>query len=121
MTTNGTSYLVIHKPWSEPYGVYDLFATTNLAPRAWQWVMRTTAGQTNVTATGLAGPNEFFILGTMLAASDGSGLTAAYEHLVGVSSDGYGTPNAWYLQNGMNPQTPGVSNQDPNQDGLPNW
>lgn len=123
MTSNGTAYLVIHTPWSEPEGVYDVFATTNLAPSAWQWVMRTTAGQTNVTATGLAGPNEFFILGTMWTTNYVSGLTVAYEHLVGstLSSDGYGTPNAWYLQNDINPRTSGVGSQDPNQDGLANW
>ncbi len=122
-TTNGTTALVINTPWNEPDGSYDLFATTNLAPGAWQWVMRTAAGQTNVTATGLAGPNGFFILGTMLPANDGSGLTVAYENLVGsaFSSDGYGTPNAWYLQNNLNPLASGVATQDPNQDGLANW
>jgi hypothetical protein len=123
MTSNGTAYLVIHMPSSEPDGVYDLFATTNLAPSAWQWVLRTTAGETNLIVTGLAGPNEFFILGTMLLANDGSGLTVAYEHLVGsaLSSDNYGTPNAWYLQNDLNPLIPGIATQDPDQDGLLNW
>ena len=123
MTTNGTADLLIHTPSNELDGVYDLFATTNLAPSAWQWVMRTAAGQTNLTVTGLAGPNEFLILGTMLPANDLSGLTVAYENLVGniLPSDGYGTPNAWYLQYNLNPLTSGVAAQDPDQDGLPNW
>jgi hypothetical protein len=122
-TLNGTAYLVIHAPSGATNDVYDLFATTNLAPSAWQWVLRTTAGETNLIVTGLAGPNEFFILGTMLLASDGSGLTVAYEHLVGsaLSSDNYGTPNAWYLQNDLNPLIPGIATQDPDQDGLLNW
>ncbi len=119
-TPAGTAYLVINMPWNVTNGVYDVFATTNLAPSAWQWVMRTAAGQTNLTVTGLPGPNEFFILGTMQLASDGSGLTVAYEQLVGTTlpNDGYGTPNAWYLQNNL---TPFEATQDPDQDGLLNW
>jgi hypothetical protein len=128
VSPNDTAYLGILIP-SNPTndfvanGVYDVFATTNLVPSAWQWLMRTTAGETNLTITGLPGPNEFFILGTMQLANDGSGLTVAYENLVGntFSSDGYGTPNAWYLENGINPLSPGVATQDSDQDGLLNW
>ena len=122
-TNNGTSmtaYLVINTPWNVTNGVYDLFATTNLAPSAWQWLGRCSPGQTNLTVVNLASPTEFFILGTMQLANDGSGLTVAYEQLVGTTlpNDGYGTPNAWYLQNNL---TPFEATQDPDQDGLLNW
>ena len=122
-TLNGTAALVIHAPAGATNDVYDLFVTTNLAPSAWQWVLRTAVGETNLVITGLAGLNEFFILGTMLAAKDGSGLTVAYENLVGTafSNDGHGTPNAWYLQYDLDPLQAGVATQDPNQNGLPNW
>jgi hypothetical protein len=122
-TLNGTASLVIHAPAGATNDVYDLFATTNLAPSAWQWVLRTTVGETNLVVTGLAGPNEFFVLGTMLAAKDGSGLTVAYESLVGniLPSDGHGTPNAWYLQYDLNPLISGIATQDPNNDGLLNY
>jgi len=122
-TNNGTSItanLVINTPWNVTNGVYDLFATTNLAPSAWQWLGRCSPGQTNLTVVNLASPTEFFILGTMQLANDGSGLTVAYEQLVGTTlpNDGYGTPNAWYLQNNL---TPFEATQDPDQDGLLNW
>jgi hypothetical protein len=121
--TNGTVGLVINTPWNVTDGVFDLFATTNLLSSTWQWLMRTAPGQTNLTATGLSEPNEFFVLGTMQPAADGSGLTTAYENLVSsaFSSDGYGTPNAWYLQNDLNPLTLGIGNQDPALNGLSNW
>jgi hypothetical protein len=45
----------------------------------------------------------------------------AWERLVGKSSDGYGTPNAWYLAQGLDPQTPGIGSEDLNGSGLPNW
>ncbi len=122
--TNTTASLVINPPWNVTNGVYDLFYTTNLAPPStWVWVTRCAPGQTNLTVTGLGDPQGFFILGTMELANDGSGLTVAYENLVGstFSSDGYGTPNAWYLQNNINPLASGVATQDPDQDGLLNY
>lgn len=126
--TSMTTYMVINTPWNVTNGVYDLFASTNLAPSAWQWVLRCDPGQTNLTVTAPAGPNEFFILG-LTNDADGDLLTDAYEQLVShsdpntfnVSADGYGTPSAWYQQNGINPQTPGVATLDPDQDGLMNW
>ena len=86
-TSNGnsgttiTSYLTIHTPWNVTNGVYDLFATTNLAPSAWRWVMRCDPGQTNLIVTNLTTPQEFFILG-LTNDTDGGGLTDAYEKLV---------------------------------------
>jgi len=84
-TSNGTANLSINAPWNVTNGVYDLFSTTNLAPNGWLWVMRTAPGQTNLIMTGLSGRNEYFILGSTLPADDGSGLTVAYEHLVGIA------------------------------------
>ena len=131
-TTNASSSmtadLVIHSPWNVTNGVFDLFATTDLAPSAWQWVLRCLPGQTNLTVANLTSPNEFFILG-LTNDADGDGLTDAYEKLVShtdpnvftvLSSDGVGVPDAWYLQNGVNPLAPGVAGQDPDQDGLAN-
>jgi len=123
ITPNGTAGLIINSPWNVTNGVFDLFATTNLLSSTWQWLLRTAPGQTNLTATGLSGPNEFFVLGTMQPAADASGLTTAYENLVSnaFSSDGFGTPNAWYLQNNLNPQTPGIGTLDPVLNGLLDW
>lgn len=84
-TPDGTASLKINTPWDVTNGIYDLFATTNLAPGGWGWVMRTAAGQTNLTVTGLPSQSKFFILGSTLPAGDGSGLTVAYENLVGVA------------------------------------
>lgn len=35
--------------------------------------------------------------------------------------DGYSTPNAWYLAQGLNPQTPGIGSTNLNGSGLANW
>jgi hypothetical protein len=110
ITTNGMAYLVINTPWTVTNGVYDLFATTNLAPSAWQWVLRCAPGQTNLTVTGLAGPNEFFILG-LTNDADGDLLTDAYEKLVSHTdptnsiSNLDGIPDGWEILLGLNPQT----------------
>jgi len=125
--TSLTAWLVINSPWNVTNGVYDLFATTNLAPSAWQWVTRCAPGQTNLTVTGLTDPMNFFLLATTNDA-DGDGWTDAYETLVSHtdpnvfntwSGDGM-TPILWYVAQGINPQAPGVGNQDPDQDGLVN-
>ena len=125
--SNATAGLVINSPWNVTDGVYDLFATTHLAPSAWQWVTRCTPGQTNLTVTGLTSPREFFILG-LTNDADGDGLTDAYETLVSHtdpnvfntwSGDGV-PPILWYVAQGINPQAPGVDGQDPDQDGLSN-
>ena len=132
-TTNASTGMManlgIHSPWNVTNAVYDLFATTNLAPSAWQWVLRCAPGQTNLTVPNLAIPDEFFILG-LTNDADGDGLTDAYEKLVShtdpniftaLSSDGMGTPDAWYLQNGLNPLASGVASQDQDHDVLQNY
>ena len=61
-TNNGTSItanLVINTPWNVTNVVYDLFATTNLAPSAWQWLGRCSPGQTNLTVTDLPARRNF--------------------------------------------------------------
>ena len=112
--------------------LYDVFMTTNLvAPGAntlWQWVTNSSAGQW-LNFPSLPWTNAFFILGTPQD-TDGDGLTDAYEILVSKtsptnytmwSSDGYGTPDAWYLAHGFNPLARGVATGDSDHDGLLNW
>ncbi len=105
---------------------YDVFSTTNLASplsnSVWTWL-----GQgTNCgiyTITNQPTTQSFYLLGTPLPASDGSGLTLAYENLISAafSSDGFGTPNAWYLWQGLNPKIPGIGSADSDGDGLLNY
>ena len=116
-----TAYLVIHPPWNVSAGVYDLFATTNLVPSAWQWVLRCNPGQTNLTVTGLAYPNEFFILG-LTNDTDGDGLSDAFEELVShtdpnsYSTDGTGMSDGWEWEYfGSISNNPAA---DPDGDGL---
>ncbi len=116
-----TAYLMIHPPWNVSSGVYDLFATTNLAPSAWQWVLRCAPGQTNLTVTNLTSPNEFFILG-LTNDADVDGLSDAFELLVShtnpnlPSTDGSGMSDGWQWQ-----YFGSISNNpsgDPDGDGL---
>jgi hypothetical protein len=121
--TSITAYLVIHTPWNVANGVYDLFATTNLAPSAWQWVLRCAPGQTNLTVTNLTSPNNFFILG-LTNDADGDGLSDAFELLVShtstnsPSTDGSGMSDGWEWQYfGSISNNPSA---DPDGDGLSN-
>ncbi len=63
--TDQTAALVIHQPWNAAVnGVYDVVFTTNLTPpAAWQWVMRTAQGQTNLVVSNLPPDLGFFRLG----------------------------------------------------------
>ncbi len=113
--SNTTAYLVIHIPWNETNGVYDLFGTTNLSANVpglnvtnWVWLARTTAWQTNISMANLWPDMGFFILGTMLD-SDGDGLTDAYEKLVSHTdpnnpdTSGDGISDGWEVALGLNP------------------
>jgi hypothetical protein len=106
---------------------YDVFSTTNLTSplsnSVWTWLGQgTNCGIYYVTNQ----PDTqcFYLLGNLLA-SDGSGLSVAYENLISAafSSDGYGTPNAWYLRQGLSPQIYGVGigGDDADGDGLLNY
>ena len=119
--TSMTAYLVINTPWTVTSGVYDLFATTNLAPVAWQWVLRCAPGQTNLTATNLTSPNDFFILG-LTNDADGDSLSDAFEKLVShtdstlYSTDNTGMSDGWEWQSfGSISNSPSA---DPDGDGL---
>lgn len=119
--TSITAYITIHPPWNITAGVWDIFATTNLAPTAWQWVYRTAPGETNIVITGLAYPNEFFTAASTND-TDGDGLTDAFEKFVShtdpnlYSTDGTGMSDGWEWQNfghtGIDP------NGDPDGDQL---
>jgi len=105
---------------------YDVFATTNLwfgniTSGVWNWLGQGTNGGA-YAITNQSTNQQFYILGGT-PAQDGSGLTIAYENLIshGSWSDVHGTPLAWYIWQGLNPQTPGIATQDPGQDGLANW
>ena len=74
--TNATAYLVIHPPWNVTNGVYDLLYCTNLAlPIAWQWILRTDPGQTNLEVSNAIDPQGFYRLGAPndLVANDSLG------------------------------------------------
>lgn len=122
--TSITAYITIHPPWNITNGVWDIFATTNLAPTAWQWVFRSAPGQTNAVITGLAYPNEFFTAASTND-TDGDGLSDAFEKYVShtnpnlYSTDGTGMSDGWEWQHfghtGIDP------NGDPDGDGLSNY
>jgi hypothetical protein len=115
---------------------YDLYATTNLTIDVaglnrtnWAWLGRLAPGQTTFTNdTKLSDLQCFYRLG-LTNDCDGDSLPDAYEILVShtavcgydfVSSDGYGTPDGWYLLHNLNPLTPGIGGLDPDQDWLTN-
>jgi len=118
--------ITIHPPWNLPAGVWDVFAATDLASNTWQWVFRSAPGQTNVTLTGLAYPNEFFRAASTND-TDGDLLSDAFEKWVSHSdpqvsdpapADDQGVPYAWYVQNGL---SPGSALLDPDADALVNY
>lgn len=111
--SNSLAYFVIHTP--ETNGVYDLFSTTNMAPSYvglnqtnWVWILRTAAGQTNITLTNIWQWQGWFELGTMLD-GDSDGITTAFETLVSHTSpsnadtDGDGILDGVEVQYALNP------------------
>lgn len=114
---------------------YEICMTTNLAPSdstghvQWSWLGRGYACN-SYTFTGQPDAGAFYILGDATVDPDGDGLSTPYELWVShtdpnsytsLSSDGYGTPDAWYLAHGLNPLTPGIATQDANGNGVLNW
>lgn len=62
--TNSTVSLVIHPPWNATTNVYYLFNCTDLTPpAAWQWLLRTDPGQTNLAITNVPDTQAFYRLG----------------------------------------------------------
>jgi hypothetical protein len=124
-TNTGSSLtvgLVIHPPWNAGYNVYNLYATTNLAPAVWQWVLRCTPAQTNLVVTNLVSQTEFFRLTINTTDTDGDGLSDEYELYVShtntnsPSTDGSGMSDGWQWQYfGSISNNP---NGDPDGDGL---
>ena len=104
----------------------DVFATTNivgvsLTNSTWTWLGRGTNCGT-YAITNQSTNQAFYMLGAEMAL-DGSGLTVAYENLISTNAigDTNGTPTAWYLNEGLNPQTiANIGIQDPDLDGLLN-
>jgi len=113
---------------------YEIFSVSNLVGNSieaaqWVWLGR---GYTcnNYIFSAQPEPQAFYVLGSSSADPDGDGLSTSYEMLVSktnphdydaLSHDGHGTPDAWYLQHGLNPLTSGIGGQDPNGNGVPNW
>ncbi len=71
--TNQTAELVIHPAWNAVANEeYDVGYTTNLTPpTAWQWLMRTAPGQTNLLISNLPPDLGFFRLGMPTAIRPG--------------------------------------------------
>lgn len=106
---------------------YDVFATAYLqAPitdAVWVWLgqgYRCTTYTVNIPSA-----NAYLILGTPQD-SNGDGVSDAYSLLVAhldptnqvQTADSYGVPYAWYVQNGLDPQS---ALQDPDGDALLNY
>jgi hypothetical protein len=112
--------------------LYDVYATpalgSPLTNAPWAWLGRTTTCS-QFSAGGQSNTASLYILGTPQDSGNG-GLPDAYCLLIlktvpplgyTPSSDGYGTPDAWYLAHGLNPLTLGIALQDPNGNGIPNY
>jgi len=124
-TNTGSSLkagLVIHLPWNVGYNIYNLYATTNLAPAVWQWVLRSPPGQTNLVVTNLVSQTEFFRLAINTTDTDGDGLSDEYELYIShtnpnlASTDNSGMSDGWQWQSFGS-----ISNNpsgDPDGDGL---
>jgi hypothetical protein len=131
LTNNGRMNLQFTIEGGASAVAYDVFANstlglivTNSSP--WAWMGQGYTCQT-YTLTNLQGAC-YLVLGTPVDTS-GSGLTDAYERLVlhlnpqnqSQQTDAYGVPIGWYAQHGLDPVTPGIGGQDPDQDGLLNY
>jgi thrombospondin type 3 repeat protein len=105
--TSQTAYFTIWPPTGVTNSVYDLFYTTNLATDVsglngtnWAWVLRSGAGETNLTVTNLTADNNFFQLG-LTNDTDGDGLSDAFERLVShtdpnnADQNTNGIPDGW--------------------------
>ena len=99
-----------------PYDVFSaptVWTNNNITNGTWTWLGQGTNTGT-YAITNQPSTKQFYILGGSQA-SDGSGLTTAYENLLG------SVPPAWYLNQSLNPVTRSLATQDPNGNGLQNW
>jgi hypothetical protein len=63
--TNDIANLVIHPPCNVTNGVYELYYCTNLtSPIAWQWLLRSQPGQTNLIVPNATDTQGFYRLGS---------------------------------------------------------
>jgi hypothetical protein len=132
-----TSGIILTLTNGDPTVCYDIYATTNLGLEVpglnrtnWAWLGRLAPGQITFTNDiTLSDLQCYYRLG-LTNDCDGDSLPDAYELLVShtapcgydfISSDGYGTPDGWYLLHNLDPRAPGIATQDANHDGLPNW
>jgi hypothetical protein len=105
--TSQTAYFTLWPRTNATATVYDLYYTTNLATDVnglngtnWSWVLRSSAGQTNLTVTNLTTDNNFFRLG-LTNDTDGDGLSDAFEKLVAhtdpnnADQNTNGIPDGW--------------------------
>jgi hypothetical protein len=129
--TNGTADLIIHNPQDLTNSpVWDLYGTTNLNLEwpglngtNWTWVLRTEAGQTNVTASALSDLQCYYRLGDTNDL-DEDGLTDIFEKLVSHSDPGAANPGGDDLDDygeyllGRNPHAAGTVADTGNQTGL---
>src|SRR6266700_3933033 len=108
---------------------YDVFGTTAMRGNSitndqWAWLGQVYTCN-RYTLTNQPAAYAFYVLGTPQD-TDLDGLTDAYEVLVSKTdptkaiSNNDGIPEAWEVLNGLDPQSPGLGGQDPDQDALTN-
>lgn len=106
---------------------YDVFATGNLQSpltnAIWIWLGQ--GQRCNTYTVNIPSPSACLVMGTPQD-SNGDGITDAYSLLIAhidpnqtATTDDYGVPYAWYVQNGLNPN--GAATQDPDGDALLNY
>jgi hypothetical protein len=104
--TNGWVPLTITNTMSDT--LYEIESEQALTNSAWAWEC-SVMGAANQNWTATAVPE-----------GDRTNMLFFRAESLG-SSDSYGVPWAWYVQNGFTSLTPGLGGQDANGDGLPNW
>jgi hypothetical protein len=125
-TSGGTMNVKFTIEGGLPGYAYDVFATgylqSPITNAIWSWLGQ--GYQCNTYTVNVPSANAFLILGTPLD-SNGDGVTDAYSLLVAHISptqlnqtDANGVPYAWYVQNGLSPQSGML---DPDQDALLNY
>ena len=123
--SNGTMNVAFSIEGGQDGCAYDVFATSALQYPIGnaQWIWLGQGYHCKRYMVNLPSANAFLILGTPID-SDGDGVTDAYENLIShtdpghAQSDTNSVPYAWYIQNGLDPQS---GMQDPDRDALLNY